>query len=177
MEMMQQGKANDVYWELTGSSLPAGGSLLPLDIAFILYPKEMSTACMEAVKQAFEKYSNSAILCGLYVSTAEEYAERYGIEIEGLEEAREEVKKKELKEKQKNRQRTDHASSSGTSSSKKSSGTSKRRRNNSYSPSYSLPDPEDHDIEAYYEDNRDEYDDYDDAYEGFLDDDSAWDDY
>ena len=38
-------------------------------------------------------------------------------------------------------------------------------------------DPDDHDIEAYYQDNIDEYDDYDDAYEGFLDDDSAWDDY
>ena len=38
-------------------------------------------------------------------------------------------------------------------------------------------DPDDHDIEAYYEDNRDEYDDYDDAYEGFLDDEGAWDDY
>ena len=29
-------------------------------------------------------------------------------------------------------------------------------------------DPDDHDIEAYYEDNRDEYDDYDDAYDGFC---------
>ena len=38
-------------------------------------------------------------------------------------------------------------------------------------------DPDDHDIEAYYEDNRDEYDDYDDAYEGFLDDEGVWDDY
>ena len=38
-------------------------------------------------------------------------------------------------------------------------------------------DPDDHDIEAYFEDNRDEYDDYDDAYEGFLDDEGAWDDY
>ena len=38
-------------------------------------------------------------------------------------------------------------------------------------------DPDDHDIEAYFEDNRDEYDDYDDAYEGFLDDEGVWDDY
>jgi len=38
-------------------------------------------------------------------------------------------------------------------------------------------DPDEHDIEAYFEDNRDEYDDYDDAYEGFLDDEGAWDDY
>ena len=45
------------------------------------------------------------------------------------------------------------------------------------SSSGSAFDPDDHDIEAYYADNRDEYDDYDDAYEGFLDDESAWDDY
>ena len=38
-------------------------------------------------------------------------------------------------------------------------------------------DPDDHDIEAYYADNRDVYDDYDDAYDGFLDDEGAWDDY
>ena len=54
------------------------------------------------------------------------------------------------------------------------------RRSSSSSPtarSSSSFDPEDHDIEAYYEDNRDEYDDYDDAYEGFLDDEGMWDDY
>ena len=38
-------------------------------------------------------------------------------------------------------------------------------------------DPDDHDIESYYQDHQDEYDDYDDAYDGFLDDDGAWDDY
>ena len=38
-------------------------------------------------------------------------------------------------------------------------------------------DPDDHDIEAYYADNRDEDGDYDDAYEGFLEDEGAWDDY
>ncbi|MBP3205526.1 MAG: hypothetical protein J6M66_08900 [Lachnospiraceae bacterium] len=45
------------------------------------------------------------------------------------------------------------------------------------SSSKSYFDPDDYDIEAYYEDNRDEYDDYDDAYEGFLDDEGVWDDY
>lgn len=44
------------------------------------------------------------------------------------------------------------------------------------SSSYSS-DPDDHDIEAYYEDNLDEYDSYEDAYEGFLEDEGAWDDY
>ena len=45
------------------------------------------------------------------------------------------------------------------------------------SSSKSSFDPDDHDIEAYFEDNRDEYGDYDEAYEGFLDDEGAWDDY
>ena len=38
-------------------------------------------------------------------------------------------------------------------------------------------DPDDHDIEAYYEDNMDEFDSYDDAYDAFEDDEDAWDDY
>jgi len=37
--------------------------------------------------------------------------------------------------------------------------------------------PFDHDIEAYYEDNKDIYDSYDDAWDGFEDDEDAWDDY
>lgn len=46
------------------------------------------------------------------------------------------------------------------------------------SHTYSDPvDPDMHDIEGYYDDYRDEYDDEDDAYEGFLDDEDAWDDY
>ena len=35
----------------------------------------------------------------------------------------------------------------------------------------------DYDIDAYYDDNRDEYDDYDEAYDAFWDDEGAWDDY
>ena len=38
-------------------------------------------------------------------------------------------------------------------------------------------DPDDHDIEGYYEDNRDEFDSIDDAYDAFEDDEDAWDDY
>ena len=52
-----------------------------------------------------------------------------------------------------------------------------RRSSSSSSKSSSSFDPDDHDIEAYYEDNRDVYDDYDDAYEGFLNDEVVWDDY
>ena len=51
------------------------------------------------------------------------------------------------------------------------------KSSSSSSKSSSSFDPDDHDIEAYYEDNRDVYDDYDDAYEGFLNDEVVWDDY
>ena len=54
---------------------------------------------------------------------------------------------------------------------------SRKYSRSSGSSSSSLFDPDDHDIEAYYEDNRDEYDNYEDAYDGFLDVFSAWDEY
>jgi len=38
-------------------------------------------------------------------------------------------------------------------------------------------DPDDHDIESYYEDYEDDYESIDDAYDGFEDDEDAWDDY
>lgn len=62
-----------------------------------------------------------------------------------------------------------------------SSNTGKRKnttRKSGNSSSYEDPiDPDDYDIDAYYEDNRDVYDDWDEAWEGFLDDEEAWDDY
>ena len=38
-------------------------------------------------------------------------------------------------------------------------------------------DSDDHDIEAYYEDNIDEFDSIEDAYDAFADYEEAWDDY
>lgn len=38
-------------------------------------------------------------------------------------------------------------------------------------------DPDDHDIEGYYEDNKDDFESIDDAYDAFEDDEDAWDDY
>ena len=67
-------------------------------------------------------------------------------------------------------------------SGKSSSGSSYRRSGSKTTGSNSRSkrstfDPDDHDIEAYYDDNRDEFDDYEDAYDAFLDDEDAWDDY
>lgn len=61
----------------------------------------------------------------------------------------------------------------GNSSYRRPSGTTSNKK-----PSYADPiDPDDYDIEGYYEDHRDEFDDIDDAYDAFLDDEDAWDDY
>ena len=61
----------------------------------------------------------------------------------------------------------------GNSSYRRPSGTTSNKN-----PSYADPiDPDDYDIEGYYEDHRDEFDDIDDAYDAFLDDEDAWDDY
>ena len=59
---------------------------------------------------------------------------------------------------------------SGSKSSSSRSGSSSKSKRSTF-------DPDDHDIEAYYDDNRDEFDDYEDAYDAFLDDEDAWDDY
>ena len=72
-------------------------------------------------------------------------------------------------------------SSTGTGKTGTGSSTGKNKsttRKSGNSSSYEDPiDPDDYDIDAYYEDNRDVYDDWDEAWEGFLDDEEAWDDY
>jgi len=36
---------------------------------------------------------------------------------------------------------------------------------------------DDYDVDGYYEDNKSDYDNYDDAYDAFEDDEDSWDDY
>ena len=62
----------------------------------------------------------------------------------------------------------------GSSTGKSKSTTQKSGTSSSYEDPI---DPDDYDIDAYYEDNRDVYDDWDEAWEGFMDDEEAWDDY
>ena len=38
-------------------------------------------------------------------------------------------------------------------------------------------DADDYDVDGYYEDNKSDYDNYDDAYDAFEDDEDSWDDY
>ena len=54
----------------------------------------------------------------------------------------------------------------------RSGGSSGSSRN-----SYSTVDPSDHDVEAYYEDYKDEFYDEDDAWDDFEDNEEYWDDY
>ena len=79
-------------------------------------------------------------------------------------------------------------SSGSSSSSSKSSGSSSSKSSSSYSSgsssssssskksSYTV-EPDDHDIEAYYEDYREEFEDEDDAWDDFEDNEEYWDDY
>jgi len=55
-----------------------------------------------------------------------------------------------------------------------SSGTTRAKKSTSATTEF---DPDDHDIDGYYEDNRDIYDSYDEAYDAFEDDEDAWEDY
>ena len=50
------------------------------------------------------------------------------------------------------------------------------RNYNSGSSSKSF-DADDYDVDGYYEDNKSDYDNYDDAYDAFEDDEDSWDDY
>ncbi len=56
------------------------------------------------------------------------------------------------------------------------SGNTTTRKKKSTSATTAV-DPDDHDIEGYYEDNRGIYEDIDEAYDGFEDDEDAWEDY
>ncbi len=73
------------------------------------------------------------------------------------------------------------SSSSSNNSYNKSSGYSSTgsKKNSSTTSSYNgaTVDPSDHDIEAYYEDYRDEFEDEDDAWDDFEDNEEYWDDY
>ena len=154
------------------------GYTFPMDLVFGLYPEEMKTACEEKLQEVLRKYEEIPVLIDLNVSKAEAVRDRYGIEIEGLDEARK--KSDRLNHLEERRQEQKKAAASNQSKSaqaaNRSSGSNGRRKISTYHPS-ALGDPDSHDIESYYDDNRDEYNDYDDAYDGFLDDDSAWDDY
>ena len=63
-----------------------------------------------------------------------------------------------------------------TAKKKNSTSATTAKKKNSTSATTAV-DPFDHDIEAYYEDNKDIYDSFDDAWDGFEDDEDAWDDY
>ena len=144
------------------------GERLSMDLLYGLYPEEVKKEMEDELEQVLEKHEKYSYLLDNDVRWLERIAEQYQIEIDGLKEARKEVNKKKAADRSKY-----SSSHSSTSSSKKSSSSGRK----TYRPSSSSKDFDNYDIEAYYDDNRDEYDDFDDAYEGFMDDDGAWDDY
>lgn len=74
------------------------------------------------------------------------------------------------------------SSTSGTTSTKTTSGSYTSSKNKTSttkknSTSTKTVDPMDHDIDTYYEDYKDEFEDEDDAWDDFEDNDEYWDDY
>lgn len=68
---------------------------------------------------------------------------------------------------------TNESKSTSSSSSSKNKKTSTKKR----ATSTKTVDPMDHDIDTYYEDYKDEFEDEDDAWDDFEDNDEYWDDY
>ena len=140
---------------------------IPMDLAYSMDPEGILAECEEALELYISDDKHSYY--SWWVSEAEEFSARYKVKPESLEEAQKTRKAREAAEAIK--LKADDKQKSSKSSAKK------RRYSSSTSGSYDTIDPDDYDMEAYFEDHRDEYDDIDDAYEGFLDDEDAWDDY
>lgn len=223
MRSVEDGAGMEAY-NLACYGLLDDWSALPMDIAYGLRPKLIKAGCEAALLSAGK--SNEYYTVSSAVSSAENFAARYRLTIDGLESAKKKEKRLEYANRPDvptvgmsisqarstklgapTRTTTEQGSWSHKkhtygdmswdqngrqifkahyfdgeitdvydtrNSTARSPWTSSRK---SFSASNSSFDPDDHDIEAYYEDNRDEYYDYDDAYEGFLDDEGAWDDY
>ena len=171
MDLAEEGNYQLAYKKACKGTLTDGGGLYRA-LAFGLYPDEMKKECEAELQEDLKNHADLVYLLDADVLWLEDISKQYGIRIDGLAEARKKVNQMKAKERQKS-----SASSSGKSSSYGTSSSKKSTNSNSYRPSSSSRDFDQYDIEAYYEDNRDEYDDYDDAYEGFMDDDDAWDDY
>ena len=171
MDLAEEGNYQLAYKKACKGTLTDGGGLYRA-LAFGLYPDEMKKECEAELQEDLKNHGDMVYVLDADVLWLEDISKQYGIRIDGLAEARKKVNQMKAKERQKS-----SASSSGKSSSYGTSSSKKSTNSNSYRPSSSSRDFDQYDIEAYYEDNRDEYDDYDDAYEGFMDDDDAWDDY
>ena len=171
MDLAGEGNYHLAYTKACKGTLTDGGGLYRA-LAFGLYPDEMKKECEAELQEDLKNHGDMVYVLDADVLWLEDISKQYGIRIDGLAEARKKVNQMKAKERQKS-----SASSSGKSSSYGTSSSKKSTSSNSYRPSSSSRVFDQYDIEAYYEDNRDEYDDYDDAYEGFMDDDDAWDDY
>ena len=164
-DAMEQGDAAGAYElaSFAGNEFSSGSDWVPMDVMYGLYPEAIHQECENAVEAAVQKADKDDLHETLQMALA--FSERYGITVKGLDSAIdfywELARKKEPK---------------GSPSA-----TPKPSFDNGLKPYYYINDyeidPDEHDIEGYYEDNVDEYSDFDDAYDGFMDDDAEWDDY
>ena len=167
MQYLEEGDGKKAYNSCLPYKLEYDSDYLLMDIAYAFYPEELTAGCEESLLEAAFK-SDSKSLYNAEMK-GEAFAQRFHINLKNL--------KKVYARGQWLYNKEHPSSKSSGSSGKKKSKSRKSYSYGSHSSSNSSSRPEDRDIGSYYEDNRDEYDDYDDACEGFLDDEGAWDDY
>ena len=147
-------------------------SWIPMDIGYAMYPDRMMKGCEEDLAEAIE--SREIWKLEDRIKDARTFSNHYNVVPSNYWEAYD-LKQALIQEKEKRKEEA------AKEAAKKAEGSSNRnKRKYSYSYSYSDDyeiDPDDYDMDAYYADNWDEYDDVEDAAEGFLDDESEWDDY
>lgn len=181
MSKAEEGNPEEVFrdWRPGWSYTVRDGDdwVLP-DLLYLLWPEEILRGYEGRIQEAIESVNTNELEDSIHrinhaVTDGEELQKRYGCTFSNLEEGQERLaslqteyreRKAQAEEERKRRiqEQFDQIYSSHKSN---------------YNAGADPVDPDDHDIDGYYEDYKDEYDDVDDAWDGFLDDEDAWDDY
>ena len=144
-----------------------------MDMLCLIWPDQMQECgrkCLQEAIDAVDERDLSASISRLDDACAEVsfLQERYGLELNELKPAQ------ELLEKLRDQWRREKEEAKEQSQQEIRDRLDNSSKNNYYQDPV---DPDDHDLDGYYEDHKDEYDDIDDAWDGFLDDEDAWEDY
>lgn len=181
MTKAEEGNPEEVFrdWKPGWSySLKNGDDWVLPDLLYLLWPEKILHAYESRMQEAIESADAGDLEEAIHqikraVTDGEGLQGRYGCSLSNLEEGqellaslqteyRERAAQAEEERKRRIQEQFDQIYSSHKSD---------------YNAGADPVDPDDHDIDGYYEDYKDEYDDVDDAWDGFLDDEDAWEDY
>ena len=144
-----------------------------MDMLCLIWPDQMQECgrkCLQEAIDAVDERDLSASISRLD-DACEEVSflqERYGLELNELKPA------EELLEQLRDRRRQEQAEAEEQRQQEIRDRLDNSSKNNYYQDPV---EPDDHDLDGYYEDYKDEYEDIDDAWDGFMDDEDAWEDY